>query len=331
MNWDITVKKQISQILFVFAILIAYLFNNVVGCVLMIACAIFNLIKYKGCIVLLRLLIMSLPLSFVGVMGTSMHQVFSWYNLFLVLYLVFILSSGTKYSGMAILGTTAISGLLILGLLWYDNTLSNAVEIIQVLIMLIPLVLSFQYNNVHRYKVAEVLDLLTFYSNVCVAAALANIVQYIAYNRSGLRLGFIEQTGLTRMHYNLFFKGFSVMPIFLGVGFIILFIKCVWSKYRWFDVINMIVIFLAMIINSSRTGLFCVCIVAGIILVKALTQKVKIKYLLILIFSIFMGTLGIRFLMASRSLSSFTDDNGRYETYINGIQIWLSNIRRCSC
>lgn len=329
MDFNVTTKKQISQIGFVAAILIAYLFSNIAGCVLMSVYAIFNFIKYsdKGVIVFLRLLIVAMPLSFVGVMGTSMHQTFSWYNIFLVVYMVYIICSKNRFSTLALLGIGVVFLILTFGLIWSDDMGADVVEILQVMMMLIPMVASFQYNNVNRHKLTDVFDLLILYSNVCVASALANLVQYFAYNRIGLSLGLIEQTGLTRTHFNLFFKGFSVLPIFLGIGFIMLFTKSMWSKMKLLDVLNMVIIFFAMIINSSRTGLFCVCIVGGLIFIKSFSKKIKMKYLLIAIICIPIAIWGIDFIMAQRTDASFLDDNGRLETYVEGVRVWLQSIR----
>lgn len=73
------------------AIITAYMLNNYLGMVLMGGASIYVLFfskKESRFYKLLELMVMSLPMAYIGIAGIGMHQLFSWYNLYLLLFLV---------------------------------------------------------------------------------------------------------------------------------------------------------------------------------------------------------------------------------------------------
>ena len=319
----------ISEIL----IIIAYLFNGYLGFALMGVTTIFTLFSKKEkniYLKLLDLLIRSLPMSFIGVLGTSMHQIFSWYNLFMLIFLCLIIFKGNKFmisKNNAVL--LVISFLLLLTTSILSSSFTESIiEVIQILIMLVPIMLLS--DNVEKLNISakKAKKLFKKYFIVCVATAIGMIAQYLIYFRLHRITGFINFAGGGRVSCFCLFKGASVLSIFMGIGFLIVLIDILQNKISFSKIISMLIIFVAMILNTSRSAVAILIIISAIIILRQSSKKLSMKTFLIAILLMLGAFIGVNYIISLRSnLTGFLDANGRYETWINGIHIWLSSVK----
>ena len=314
-------------------IIIAYLLNGYLGFVLMAATAIFTLFSKKEkniYLKLLDLLIFSLPLTFIGVLGISMHQIFSWYNVFMLIFLCLIIFKNNKF---AVSKNNAILLFLSFILLLIASILSNSfvesmIEVIQILIMIVPIMLVS--DNIKKLNISskKTYELFKKYSIVCVATAIGMIIQYLIYFRLHIVIGFINFTGGGRVSCFCLFKGASVLSIFMGIGFLIVLIDILQNKISFCKIISILIILAAMILNTSRSAVAILIIISAIIILKQSSKKLSLKTFLIAFLLILGAFIGVNYIISLRSnLTGFLDANGRYETWINGIHVWLSSVK----
>lgn len=312
-------------------IIIAYMFDGLLGFLLMLLMTGWTLLvqKKNDFTTVFRLLIMSLPMSYIGVMGSSMHQIYSWYNIFLLFFLFRIIK---YFNGKIILnrllGIALISmfGLLLVNTFWVKDVLSNVIEIIQIFIMLLPISMIYSVKRRVPLSKKETEILIVTYTDVCVATAIGMLVQYILYYYANIQVGYMNIGGMGRVSCYCLFKGASILPIFMGIGLIVLFIHMLEKRMTLQQFIKCVVIAIAMVLNSSRTALFAVIIVLALICIRNIISKPNFKALFITGVGFAAATVGINYITSLRyGLTGFLDDNGRFGTFNNGIKVWLSS------
>ena len=78
-------------IVFETMVLVGYMINNYIGIALMLLLCVwerFYYAKKEGLYRASDKMILALPMAYIGIAGTSMHHMLSWYNLFLVAFIV---------------------------------------------------------------------------------------------------------------------------------------------------------------------------------------------------------------------------------------------------
>lgn len=313
--------------------IISYMFDGIIGGFAMMLLLLVTSFreKEKTCIKWLRLMILSLPMSYIGILGTTMHQLLSWYNLFLVMFII----STIKYFGGKIsisrnsaLGVMGIFVFLQIGCIWLNDFAVTYIEIIQIFTMLLPIVIIHHTRYKMPISKEEIYELLKLYTNVCVSTAIGMIVQYLVYIVAGQQIGLMLFSGGGRVIYMGLFKGTSILPIFMGIGFITIFLELLYKKMVIQEVIKAVVIFLAMMLNSSRAALAMLFIIIAIIFVRKIIESPNIKMFFLGAIILVAGFFCVNYIMSLRSgLSSFLDANGRFETYSSGISIWLASLK----
>jgi hypothetical protein len=272
------------------------------------------------------LLIMALPFSFIGIGGIEMTHVISWYNIFLVTFILLNIKH-LSLSGPASLSIIVVFSCLFIGTFWASDTEKAWIEIMQIMVMLLPTVLIFCSRKIFPLSSNEIIKLLSIYGHVAFCTSIGMILQYYFVFFRGTDIGIVNYSGAGRIQCYVLFRGASILPIFMGSGFVTLFMQNLYKRSIT-DSLEMIIIFFAMVLNSSRTGIFALfCIIAYVMLIRLKNNFSFKTFLLIAILSI--GALwGLDYIMSTReNLESFTDDNGRETTWINGLNIWLDNPR----
>lgn len=306
---------------------IAYFFDGTAGAIIFGIGAAAVLLRTKEPFIkrIIKLLILSLPFSFIGIFGLEETQAFSWYNVFLVIFVLYCLfSRKVKIS----LGSVAVAvssiALLSTSFIWTNDATKNMIEILQIIAMIIPVTFA-RGLRIKQKDLDEFFDLIKM---TCLATAIGMIVQLLAYNYAQLQLGVIL-IHIRRTSYLGLFKGASILPIYMGIGFIVALLRAVNKRSIFSNILIMIVIFAAMILNTSRSAILALAIISAYIIFKNRKKYSKSVSRLLLIFllpAIFIT--GIYYLNASRAgLSGFLDDNGRYETWESGLSIWSSNLK----
>lgn len=325
--------KDSKTIILEILIILAYYFNNTLGMVFMFGVTVWKLFfqHEKNCIRFLELMIMALPMAYIGIAGIAMHQLFSWYNVFLVFFLIVLFhyySWKVPIHHIAASQLVLILLLLLLNLPYSDDMKKTFAEISQIFVMLIPIVMFHTVKKSLQIEKVKVRRLLYLYADVCVATSIAMILQYMLYHFVHMQVGIIEFYGGGRVSCQCLFKGASILPVFIGVGMVILFMDMLDARITIANISKMIVIFFAVVLNSSRTALFMLIVVLAFVCLKQLLRRPGLKPLLIALVGFVAALGGVHYIISLRKgLSSFLDANGRIETWMDGIDIWLANIK----
>ena len=94
------------------------------------------------------------------------------------------------------------------------------------------------------------------------------------------------------------------------------------------SLINMVFVFAAMVLNSSRTGMLMALVVVGLICFTQILESPSLGKILITVTGIVGASYGVNYMTSKRaSLDGFLDANGRTTTWINGLKIWTHDLK----
>ena len=319
-------------------VIILYLINGYLGAVAMTLFSMWIWYHFK-CEKILRIYILmcvSLPFSYIGILGTQQFQMISWYNIYIVLYMLYFLKSryiDWQSTAKTFLYVSGIFILLLINLLYTPKLAKPIIEIVQMFVMIIPISLSYSIKKTITVSSDNYILLTKTYIDSCCAAALALIFQYFAYKVLSVKLGYITFYGGNRVNYLCLFKGESIFPIFIGIGALMLLYDFMYNKVEKLSVIKLCMIIIAMILSNSRAGIVSFFVVAGYMIIRqSASDYIKDyteKYYKIDTYyrRIFAAYKIIDYITASRNLSGIMNLNGRKESYIMGLQVWKSSIK----
>lgn len=315
------------------AIIIAYMINDRIGMALMLTFIVGKILFAKRNAInkVFELMIVALPMSYVGFAGVSMHQIFSWYNFFLVIFMVMITTHSSAKIMISISGALSLFIIffcMLLNIFWTRDITRSFIEIAQIMIMLIPLLAVHSNRMRSPFSRNDIYELLYKYADVCVATAIAMLVQYYLYNYTHRQIGTIVFSGNSRAQLCVLFKGASILPIFIGIGIAFLFIELLDKKLTIIGLIKIIVMFFAVILNSSRTALFSLIIVSAMISIQYLLKAPSLRGMLLTGIGFTSFYFAVDYITRIRSkLQGFLDANGRVETWKNGIHVWTESFK----
>lgn len=313
-------------------VIILYLINGYLGAVAMTLFSMWIWYHFK-CEKILRIYILmcvSLPFSYIGILGTQQFQMISWYNIYIVLYMLYFLKSryiDWQSTAKTFLYVSGIFILLLINLLYTPKLAKPIIEIVQMFVMIIPISLSYSIKKTITVSSDNYILLTKTYIDSCCAAALALIFQYFAYKVLSVKLGYITFYGGNRVNYLCLFKGESIFPIFIGIGALMLLYDFMYNKVEKLSVIKLCMIIIAMILSNSRAGIVSFFVVAGYMIIRYIYKKKNLLSLCLAIVGIFAAYKIIDYITASRNLSGIMNLNGRKESYIMGLQVWKSSIK----
>lgn len=321
-------------IVFETMVLVGYMINNYIGIALMLLLCVwerFYYAKKEGLYRASDKMILALPMAYIGIAGTSMHHMLSWYNLFLVAFIVKIAqyySFKIPFKKSDLQAIIVILGCLFVNLFWSTDLIGSFAEIAQILIMIIPIMIIHAARNTLLFEKDDTFLMLYRYADICVATALAMIIQYFSYYYLHREIGVINLTGANRVQFYVLFRGASILPIYLGTGEIFFLIECFEKKLTLEKLIKIVIIFFATMLNTSRTGLFSVIIVLGLVCIKYLVLRPSFKGVFFTIVGVVGAFYAVNYITKLRNgLSGFLDANGRFQTWRNGMSIWSNNLK----
>ena len=320
-------EKLRSNLLIGIIIIISYLINDYLG----YACStlIFvMLLREKNCSLIekiINMLIISMPLHSISIFGEKANHMLSWPIIFLSIITIYNMIVIMKYKikipiKIIILSIVGLILLVISNVRF--NILTGLIEIIQILIMALPILTTYICKNKLNIKKEFINGLLKKIEEIILATAIGVIFQFTLYKIFSISTGNITLFP-NREVYDLFFKAYSVLSLYLGIGIVIKVIKMI-KKINIVDVIEVLLIIVAIIINSSRTGLL-----AAILTILVLVNiKVKGRKRIIIDISIVTMSL-IAFIILTytrKDITNFFNSNSRFETYEYGIKLTLKSI-----
>lgn len=320
-------EKLKSNLLIGIIIIISYLINDYLG----FACStliFIILLSEKKCSLIekiIDMLIISMPLHSISVFGEKVNHMLSWPIIFLSIITIYNIIVIIKYKikipiKIIILSVVSLMLLVISNIRF--NILTGTIEIIQILIMALPILTTFICKDKLKTRTQFINGLLKKIEEIVLATAIGVVFQFALYKIFDTVTGNITIFP-NREVYDLFFKAYSVLSVYLGIGIVIKVIKMI-KKISIVDVIEVLLILAAIVINSSRTGLLA-AILTILILVNV---KIKGRKRVIIDISIIvMGLITFCILTYTRNdITNFFNSNSRFETYEYGIKLTLKSL-----
>ena len=316
------------------SIIIAYLFDYRIGFLASLLFFTGVCIKNKKEKVkekLVILLILSSPFFSISILGDRLHHVFSWPIIFLTLLSIIMIFN--KQTLDNIKSKKKIWAIIILLFIFImirnlinSNFTSGLTDYIQLLLMFFPILLvytnkqMFNFSDDFKYE----FKINKYIISVCVAMALAVFVQYIYHVKFNMIIGEVSiYSG--RIIYDLFFKGYSVLSIFLGTGLVMCFIE-LYRRKSFLNLIDIIIIVTSIGINSSRAGLISGLIVCGVLFLKGINKRENLLInIIIIVCGVLFIVFGLKMFTTNRGLNNLFADNGRSQNYSEAIKTITNN------
>lgn len=318
-------------------VITAYLFNGIAGFALSLIMYLSVWIKKSDSIMykLITSLIISVPLYNIGILGMDMTHIFSWYIIFLTCIIIYILilqlNGKCKCSLISIISMMLLILLIAINFRLDYNASTGINDFIQFIVMVISMIEIYQLKYLEK-NILNRDELLKMKKNIIctvLATSLTVIIQYILYKILNINVGYITVFS-GRIIFNLLYKGQSVLSIFLGIGIILGILEIFYNNGKRINIIKNIALIsistLAILMNSSRTGIIVAAIVSVLIILKNMTKNPKNILITVAIFTILcMSWNSIIGILKTNRTDDLLDDNGRFITYKDGINILMTN------
>lgn len=276
-----------------------------------------------------RLIILSIPISYLELSCEAGSHIFKWYN-FCILGLAITLLCKTKIErkSFAILFGALIFQLFIN--LFNSNLYTVFAELMQEYITVITIWLFWNYKR-EQYRLKDKKDKLESqcvkwtdtYLMIASTSSISVIYQYILYTFFNVSVGKITVFP-SRTVFDMTFTGYSVLSVLLGAGMIISLSKLLKGYQIYKHVACLLVTAVGCAINSSRSGLFAALLVMAIMV--AFSKKKTKFVIMILVIAVMVVSLSM--LLTSRNaqdIYSLLGDNDRINLAISGVSLIFSN------
>lgn len=280
-----------------------------------------------------RLIILSIPISYLEVSCEAGSHIFKWYN-FCVLGLAITLLCKTitkiERKSFAIIFGALIFQLFIN--LFNSNLYTVFIELMQEYITVITIWLFWNYKR-EQYRLKDTKDRLEsqcvrwtdMYLMIASTSSISVIYQYILYTFFNVSVGKITVFP-SRTVFDITFTGYSVLSVLLGAGMIISLSKILKGYQIYKHVACLLVTAVGCVINSSRSGLFAALLV--MVIMVAFSKKKSKFVIMILVIAVMVVSLNM--LLTSRNaqgIYSLLDDNGRINLATSGGSLIFSNLK----
>lgn len=206
-----------------------------------------------------KLLILSIPLSFVSILNGSYGDLpLSWFNLFIFfLTLVTMVKSGMshkiKLNYLSIFALFMI-GIALLPLLVAVSFWDGLKQYINISMVFLALILGNLVKS--KFSSKEKDELITCYIQGVYIAAVGLIIQFITINFIGIDIGYYSAFGMNRRAYAFLFSDFSFLSLYLSSGAMMVFLRGknhYKSTFKWLFITLFILV--ASMLTSARTGI----------------------------------------------------------------------------
>lgn len=285
-------------------------------------------------------MILSIPFYNIGILGMDMHHIFSWFIISLIIYTIMLLVKLYRkeyiLSKKCICLGISLIFLLIVNIVLKQDISSSFTDLLQILTMIVVILLTYCARNTFSKKIRkeDIYIWINKISITIIAIAICTILQCIVYEITQKKIGFITLFP-QRTVYDLLFKGYSVLSIILGIGIIINITNIIQKREKiGVNIIGLTLCIIAVIINSSRTGLFSALLISICIIISNFIKKNKIlranrkqlwKCFAFFILIIFCAIIIFLLIQLSRENENIFSDNGRIITYENAIKTIFEN------
>lgn len=218
--------------------------------------------------ILSRMLVLSVPLSFVSISGRLYSQsIISWFNLFFVFLTGLVIVKNLANYSFSMNKLSFISlKIIVLGIvpIFISKTMNSAIK--QYINFVIPFVLIIVGNNVKYFcSMKEKKILLYDYIFAANIVGIGTLLQYIAKRVFNIVVGNYSYMGGYRHGFGFLFADFSFLSLYLVTGAALLLYLIDEGKIDMKKgVINIVFLVITSIMTSARTGVFSFIVVFGL-------------------------------------------------------------------
>ena len=310
-----------------------YSYNRIVLLLGILTWIAFSLInkKEKVEVILTRMLILSVPLSFVSISGKSYsHSIVSWYNIFFVILASVVIIRNLMEGSFKLSKLSFMSlQLITIGLITIFNSINAKDAVKQYINLIIPFILIIIGNNMQgSYSEENNKKILFDYIWSTNITGLGTLLQYLAKKLIDIKLGNYAFLGGYRHSFGFLFADYSFLSLYLVTGATLLLYLVDKGKInKKIGAINIIFLVITSVITSARTGIFAFIVVVGILSIPKFFHYLIYNFPRILILTLAVVVLaGTSFMLVgnirgNRSLS----DSGRGKLNQRAFEMFLEN------
>ena len=225
---------------------------------------------------LFSLMIYSIPLSFISINGSvDTYVFFNWFNIFSGLYLMNRVWGTVRQEKRNKLNDTitisfllSFLGLIVSFLVNKDTPAGNASA--QLFIILYYLFIAFMVYQAELSNKRYRLDnekLYKEYNETLLIVSVFVIAQFILYKYFSFAFGRIELFGGNRVAFGFLNFDYSFLSLYIFSGVFFLFKRVYeYQKINAFAFVNVLLLVLASVITSARTGIIALVIIGSVLI-----------------------------------------------------------------
>lgn len=281
--------------------------------------------------ILLRMLILSIPLSFTNIFGQSYSEsILSWFNIFLltmiVIYIFKYVISGKVYLDHLSLLSILFIIIGILPVLWAKDIIDGFEQYINMILLFILVILGNSFKN--NLNAVEKDMLKTDYVLATIITAIGLIIQILFIKKLNIEIGNYKFLGNYRHSYGFLFSDYSFLSLFLTSGAMMMYFshnERLKSRIKW--IIIIVCLLTSSVLTSARTGIVSFIIVFAMyssLNVLNLIRKGSIKSIKVIIMNLTVIIASYSLIGRSRSTAKFSD-SGRSVINFKAFKIFLEN------
>lgn len=278
---------------------------------------------------LLFLMNLTLPISFRSITGTPFADLpLPWFYVLGFVFFVVTLNN-LKHSKNSIL-SFSLALLIILSLvpLFISKNLEEGFkEMMTYVFFYLMLFAACNTSIVFSEK-----ELSVFYDTFvfgCLFSALGIFYQYFYYINFGVEKFRVEYYGGGRVFLGFLFYDMSTVSLYMVTGALMMIVRN--DGNRIVNYLKSIMIVVGAAASSARTGFVVYVIFVSLYIMFSKKRDVKSLFVSIFLILVLAGASLIAFSLmgqvrdASAGLSFLMDDNGRFNTYSDGVEMFLNN------
>lgn len=303
------------------------LLPNYLATLMMLVLICYRLVIHKKKTIFSKLLFLSIeciPFSYISILGTTTDKFpISWFHVcILSMIAIVFLSSKIKVNNFILFLIFLIYSF---SQFFYVQDIIGSLKQLFVILTFLGsfFIIDFSKND---FLVADFLELKKQYLLGTIITSIQVIIQYIAFNKAGLNLGYSTLLGNNRLAFGALFADFSFASLYIATGILMVVLLFFRKKIS-----NSFAIFLALILltgiltTTARTGLFALFFSVLIYLLFSFFEFSFRKFITI-IFALFCTFPIIRILLLKRGSQGLLNSSGRIESYVKSLSVIYENV-----
>ncbi len=305
--------------------------NFIVGIFCWFMIYIKNRKKYSHETIILRMLILSVPLSFTDIFGNPYGlSIISWFNIFffiiIINYLFKYLSTREIYFNYLSLLSLLLITLSVIPVIIGKDSFDGLKQYINIIVSFLLIIIgnSFKYNVTEKERTILKVD----YISATIVTAIGLIVQVFFVQALNIEIGNYKFIGGYRHAHGFLFADYSFLSLYLSSGAMMLYFfdnKYMFFKNTWIFYFALILV--TSILTSARTGITAFIIIFTIYNLQNILRHIKrgsIKTITITLVIILIFFLSYFLVSKTRNIGKFSD-SGRLALNQKALEVFMVN------